>query len=288
MAEGRPIFFTDESYIHTSHLPSYSWSDGTTRGVKLSVAKGKRLIMVHAGSKDGFVQNGLLLFPSGSKSGDYYADMNWTNFEKWTTDHLIPNLLPRSVLVIDNASYHNTKELRDPTMATRKGDMICWLKDRDIPVDEKMLKPEIYNLVKQNKPACPVYKLNMLLGQHGHTALRLPPYHPELNPIEKIWAQVKQWVASHNVGHQNMGELIKLTRQSFDRIGKANWAAVCNHTNKIVDDYVSKEPLLDVALEQIEFVVNTGSSDEEEEDDDDDEENVVEPDYDFDLGVSPL
>jgi hypothetical protein len=23
-AEGRPIFFTDESYIHTSHLPKYS------------------------------------------------------------------------------------------------------------------------------------------------------------------------------------------------------------------------------------------------------------------------
>ncbi|KAJ3625054.1 hypothetical protein MTP99_018624 [Tenebrio molitor] len=68
----------------------------------------------------------------GSKSGDYHADMNWTNFEKWTTDHLIPNLPPRSVLVIDNASYHNTKELRDPTMATRKGDMICCLKDTDI------------------------------------------------------------------------------------------------------------------------------------------------------------
>jgi hypothetical protein len=83
--------------------------------------------MVHAVNKDGFVQKGLLLFPSGSKSGDYHADMNWTNFEKWTTDHLIPNLPPRSVLVIDN-----TKELRDPTMATRKGDMICCLKDTDI------------------------------------------------------------------------------------------------------------------------------------------------------------
>jgi hypothetical protein len=23
IAEGRPIFFTDESYIHTNHLPSY-------------------------------------------------------------------------------------------------------------------------------------------------------------------------------------------------------------------------------------------------------------------------
>jgi hypothetical protein len=45
-----------------------------------------------------------------------------------------------------------------------------------------------------------------------------------------------------------MGELIKLTRQSFERIGKENWEVVCNHMNKIVDDYVAKEPLLDVAL----------------------------------------
>jgi hypothetical protein len=48
MAEGRPFFFTDESYIHTSHLPSYSWSDGSTKGVKLSVAKNKRLITKRA------------------------------------------------------------------------------------------------------------------------------------------------------------------------------------------------------------------------------------------------
>jgi hypothetical protein len=94
--------------------------------------------------------------------------------------------------------------------------------------------------------------------------------------------------ASHNVGRQNMGELIKLTRQSFERIGKENWEVVCNHMNKIVDDYVAKEPLLDVALKQIEFVVNTGSSDEEEEDNDDQENVISESDYDFDLEVSPL
>jgi transposase len=75
-----------------------------------------------------------------------------------------------------------------------------------------MLKPKIYNFVKQNKPACSIHKLNMLLSQHGHTTLRLPAYDPQLNPIEKIWALVKQWVTSHNVGRQNMGELIKLTR----------------------------------------------------------------------------
>jgi transposase len=34
-----------------------------------------------------------------------------------------------------------------------------------------------------------------LLARYGHVALRLPPYHPELKPIEKMWAMVKNWVA---------------------------------------------------------------------------------------------
>jgi transposase len=30
-----------------------------------------------------------------------------------------------------------------------------------------------------------------LLVRYGHVALRLPPYYPELNPTEKMWAIVK-------------------------------------------------------------------------------------------------
>jgi transposase len=36
------------------------------------------------------------------------------------------------------------------------------------------------------------------MASYGHKVLRLPSYHPELNPIEKIWASVKNWVAVHN------------------------------------------------------------------------------------------
>lgn len=66
--EERPIIFTDESYIHSSHTQSKSWSDGSRFGLKKSVSKGKRLIMVHAGSKNGFVPNALLMFHSGTVS----------------------------------------------------------------------------------------------------------------------------------------------------------------------------------------------------------------------------
>ena len=34
-------------------------------------------------------------------------------------------------------------------------------------------------------------RVKRLLNRHGHCILWLPPYSPDLNPIEKKWAQVK-------------------------------------------------------------------------------------------------
>ncbi|MBP3194541.1 MAG: transposase, partial [Cardiobacteriaceae bacterium] len=36
--------------------------------------------------------------------------------------------------------------------------------------------------------------------KYGHTVLNLPPYSPELNPIEKTWANLKKYIRSviHN------------------------------------------------------------------------------------------
>ena len=53
-----------------------------------------------------------------------------------------------------------------------------------------MLKDELLELCKNQKQE-PVYVLDQILSQHGHLALRLPPYHPDLNPIELIWANLK-------------------------------------------------------------------------------------------------
>ncbi|CAH1383326.1 unnamed protein product, partial [Tenebrio molitor] len=36
--EGRPTFYTDESYVHTTHLPNHSWTDRSGKCVKKSVA----------------------------------------------------------------------------------------------------------------------------------------------------------------------------------------------------------------------------------------------------------
>jgi transposase len=67
-----------------------------------------------------------------------------------------------------------------------------WLKDKTIPVDGKMKKTELHEIIKLKKPE-PVYKTDEFLRGKGHDALRLPPYHCEFNPIEMVWGDVKDY-----------------------------------------------------------------------------------------------
>ncbi|CAK1600945.1 unnamed protein product [Parnassius mnemosyne] len=206
-AQGRPIVYTDETYIYTSHTSSKSYSDGSTSGLKKPISKGNRLIIVHAGGEDGFIPNALLMFKANQKSGDYHYNMNTENYTKWLQTQLIPNLKPNSVVVVNNASYHDSFQNPAPNSNHRKQAMIDWFKYRNINHSGSMLKPQLYQLLLQNKARFVEYKIDNLLQEHGHSVLRLPPYHPDFNPIENIWAMVKGYVAKkkrvNEYGHYN-------------------------------------------------------------------------------------
>ena len=147
------------------------------------------MIVLHAGNEHGFVPRGKLVFKAGSSDGDYHSEMNHQNFQRWLTEKLIPNVPDNTVLVLDNAAYHNVQVDRCPTMATRKADMQAWLDRHNTTYRPEMVKAELWQLCKQN--AKPVYVADEILGRHGHQVLRLPPYHAEFNPIELIWGNLK-------------------------------------------------------------------------------------------------
>lgn len=123
-SQSRPIIYVDETYIHATHTTPYSWTDDSPQGLRAPVSKGKRLITVHAGWECGFIDNALLIFPSGTKSGDYHSEMNYVNFCRWMKEKLLPNIPPNSVIVLDNASYHNVLAVNNPTSNTKKQDML--------------------------------------------------------------------------------------------------------------------------------------------------------------------
>ena len=72
------------------------------------------------------------------------------------------------------------------------------------------------------------------------TVLRLPPYHPDLNPIEQIWCTVKTRIAAKNVTFK-LQDVQQLAEQNFAAVSMEEWAAVCRHAKTVEEEYMSRE-----------------------------------------------
>jgi transposase len=73
----------------------------------------------------------------------FQTTINTEIFTAWIAHDLLPKLPPKSVIIMDNASFHKGSEMQK------------------------------------------------ILAEAGHILFYLPPYSPDLNPIEKKWAQAK-------------------------------------------------------------------------------------------------
>ncbi|CAH1104651.1 unnamed protein product [Psylliodes chrysocephalus] len=120
-----------------------------------------------------------------------------------------------SVITCD--SYHNVQTNRTPNFNSLKNDMIEWLTKYNIPFNPTSLKPEFYEMIKSHKDRHVIYAFNELGREYAHTALRLPPYHPDLNPIEVFWATVKNNVSQRNVTFKLEDEFNKIVMEEWKK-----------------------------------------------------------------------
>jgi hypothetical protein len=101
--------------------------------------------------------------------------MNAENYETWLKEKLIPNLPQNSVVVTDNASYHNVQLNRAPTSASRKSEMKEWLMQKNIyPLKKIVIRFNYMILSRDTKSGIVIYKFDVLVERHGHNILRLP------------------------------------------------------------------------------------------------------------------
>lgn len=194
----RPEVFLDETYINKNHSSSSTWyqvEDGPW--VNKPSGVGPRLIIVHAITKDGLVDGAELVFEAKKRTGDYHGQMNWENFSKWFRSQLLTSIPKESIVILDNARYHNVLvEDFFPSKSTTKEHLRRWLTQNSYPWRDDMLKSELLELCVRLAPA-PEFRLDKLALEHGISILRTPPYHPELQPIENCWAVVKNYMADH-------------------------------------------------------------------------------------------
>lgn len=94
---------------------------------------------------------------------------------------------------MDNAPYHSRKMEKIPNTSTNKGGLISWLESKNVEVNKKMKRRELLELVNGIKPTYDKYIIDEMARAKGVTVLRLPPYHCIFNPIELIWAKVRNY-----------------------------------------------------------------------------------------------
>ena len=123
--------------------------------------RGKKIIGEISGKR--FARQSII---SGLFKGKFLSPMcfegtcNTSLFNTWLKQVLIPNLTAGQVLILDNASFHKSRE------------------------SEKLIKAA------------------------GCKILFLPPYSPDLNPIEKCWANMKTKVRELLLKTRNFSEAL--------------------------------------------------------------------------------
>lgn len=116
--------------------------EGLSIGSLNLTGKGKRFIVLHIGSVDGFVRGGLLCFESKKNTSDYYDEMNGQTFKEWFEE-----ILP---LLKDNESYHTVKSERVPTMNWKKADIDNWIQCKGEKVDPSTIN-DLIKILKRLK-----------------------------------------------------------------------------------------------------------------------------------------
>ena len=149
----RPTIFLDETWCNSRHSRTHMWVDADGKGgFKHSMGKGPRLIIVHAGGVAGWISKADLVFRAKHKSGDYHSEMNAEHFLEWFERQLCTHVPMGSLIVMDNASYHNTQIEKIPTKSSRKSEMREWLTNHDISYDDCDLKVDLMKKIKDAKP----------------------------------------------------------------------------------------------------------------------------------------
>ena len=65
----------------------------------------------------------------------------------------------------------------------RKPQLLEWLAKKNVEVPKNATVAELWDIINPMLDAAEVYNVEKILEKYGIIALRLPPYHPEFNPM---------------------------------------------------------------------------------------------------------
>ena len=240
----RPAVYLDESYVNKNHSNDFVWySSEDGPWIQKPTGKGERLIIMNAITQDGWVPEAKVVFKSTRKTGDYHGQMNGDLFQKWFIEKLLPHIPSASLIIMDNASYHNIlADYSAPTPTCSKAKIRRWLEANKIPCKDDCLKVELVDILRKIAPE-PTYRIDVIARQHGHEVIRTPPYHPELQPIEICWGILKNEVARHC--DFTLDNLKLQVEDAFDKITATTCQGIINKIRSVEDRFWEEDAKMD-------------------------------------------
>ena len=156
-------------------------------------------------------------------------------YEKWLKNLVINGKIPRkSVIVMDNASYHKRQTHCNPSMSMTKKTLINFVRDHDRFQNADSLrnfrKKDIMAIIKEMNIQ-PEYATDKILEEYDIRILRLPPYHCQFNPIEKAWSGMKRKVRRKNIIDWSVEVVREKIKQALIEENE-HWDAYVRHCKK--------------------------------------------------------
>ena len=211
----------------------------------------------------------------GQDDSDYHNTMTGVKFIAWVRNRLLPTfneVYPgkRMYLVLDNAAYHKPRDeswisaskainkhelahqlldLGVQQLTTSRGNVVPAhrfeadlgaggpSKDDLIAAVEKWL---------EDHPDHNRTVIEQLFDDIGYVLIYTPPFCPEVQPIELLWAKVKRYVSDRATHNRSVTEARQQTEEGFEQITKMFCNSIIKHCHDWIDSFLQTDAAEDL------------------------------------------
>ncbi|KAJ4450764.1 hypothetical protein ANN_02194 [Periplaneta americana] len=99
--------------------------------------------------------------------------------------------------------------------------------------------------------------------ESSYTAVRLPPYHSNLSPIELVWSSVKRWYVARNNKTFKLKEMCQLLDTTLTQVTAEMWQSDIRHIVKEEERIWQMDGITDNMVDRLLINVGERSSDSE-------------------------
>jgi hypothetical protein len=212
----------------------------------------------------------------GQDDSDYHNTMTGVKFVAWLRNRLLPTfekLYPgkKMHLVLDNAAYHKPRD--DTWICDSKAqnkhelahqlldvgvEQLTTVKDgRVVPAhlfeaavsDGGATKDDLIAATKkwlEEHPDSNTTVVEQLMADAGHSLIYTPPFCPEVQPIELLWAKVKRYVADRATHNRSVTDARQQTEEGFEQISKIFCNSIVAHCHTWIDSFLQTDAAEDL------------------------------------------